>query len=308
MKYASRINSFKRNEKDILKILDKISKIEGITHVDLNYPEHFENNTWEVIKAKLDEVGLKLNGLALRFRDEFINGELANINDEISNKAKQLCFEAVDICKKMNGEIVTIWLGYDGFDYCFQQDYTTAWEKIRSSFVEICEVDKSIKVSIEYKPFEERGFSLIPSSTATLLMVSEVNKANIGITLDYCHMLMKKENPSYGLALVAERDKLYGIHMNDGFGLKDDGMMVGSATLVQTLEFIYYLKKYGYDGVIYFDTFPIRENDVEECQYNVKMFNKLCNCIDNYGVEKINQLVLKNSGFSTMEILLDVLK
>lgn len=308
MKYATRINSFKRNEKDILKILDKISKIEGITHVDLNYPEHFENTTWEAIKEKLDEVGLKLNGLALRFRDEFINGELANADDNISNKAKQLCFEAMDICKKMNGEIVTIWLGYDGFDYCFQQDYAKAWEKIKSSFTEICDIEKSIKVSIEYKPFEPRVFSAIPSSTASLLMANEVNKPNIGVTLDYCHMLMKNENPAYGLALVAERNKLYGIHMNDGFGLKDDGIMVGSATLVQTLEFIYYLKKYNYDGVVYFDTFPIRESDVEECKYNIKMFDKLCKFIDNYGIERLNEIVSKNSGFSTMDILLDILK
>jgi len=308
MKYATRINSFKRNEKDIFKILDKISKIEGITHVDLNYPEHFENTTWEAIKDKLDEVGLKLNGLALRFRDEFINGELANTDEELSNKAKQLCFEAVDRCKKMNGEIVTIWLGYDGFDYCFQQDYAKVWEKIKSSLVEICDIEESIKVSVEYKPFEPRVFSAIPSSTATLLMVTEVNKANIGVTLDYCHMLMKNENPAYGLALVAERNKLYGIHMNDGFGLQDDGLMVGSVTLVQTLEFIYYLKKYGYDGVVYFDTFPKRESDVEECKYNIKMFDKLCNCIDNYGIEKINELISKNSGFSTMDILLDILK
>lgn len=308
MKYAIRINSFKREEKDIFKIFDKISKIEGVTHVDLNYPEHFENTTWEAINDKLNQVGLKLNGLALRFRDEFINGELANTDDELSNKAKQLCFEAMDICKKMNGEIITIWLGYDGFDYCFQQDYAKAWKKIKSSLVEICDVDKSIKVSIEYKPFEPRTFSTIASSTATLLMVNEVDKANIGVTLDYCHMLMNNENPAYGLALVAERNKLYGIHMNDGFGLKDDGAMVGSVTLVQTLEFIYYLKKYGYDGVVYFDTFPIRENDVEESKYNIKMFDKLCNCIDNYGIEKINELVSKNSGFSSLDIMLDILK
>lgn len=308
MKYATRINSFKRNEKDILKILENISKIEGVTHVDLNYPEHFENTTWEAINNKLNEVGLKLNGLALRFRSEFINGELGNTDDDISNKAKQLCFEAADICKKMNGEIVTIWLGYDGFDYCFQQDYAKTWEKIKISISEICDVEKSIKVSIEYKPFEERSFSMISSATATLLMINEINKSNVGATLDYCHMLMKKENPAYGLALVAERNKLYGVHMNDGFSLQDDGHMVGSVTLVQTLEFIYYLKKYGYDGVIYFDTFPIRESDVKEAEYNIKMFNKLSDCIDNFGVDKITELVEKNSGFSVLDILLNVLK
>lgn len=308
MKYATRINSFKRNEKDIFKILDKLSKIEGLTHIDLNYPEHFENITWEEIHNKMKEVGLKLNGIALRFRDEFINGELGNSDEKLANKAKKLCFEAMDICKKMNGEVITIWLGYDGFDYCFQQDYMKTWKKIKNSLKEICDVEKHIKVSIEYKPFEPRTFSMIPTVESTLLMVNEVGKDNIGVTLDYCHMLMKNENPAYGLALVADHRRLYGIHMNDGFGLQDDGLMVGSVTLIQTLEFIYYLKKYKYDGVIYFDTFPKREGDVKECEYNIKMFNKLCKYIDSYGIEAIDSLVSKNSGFSAMDMLLNIIK
>lgn len=308
MKYATRINSFKRTEKDLFKIFDKISKIEGVTHVDLNYPEHFENNDWMSVLEKMDNVNLKLNGLALRFRDEFINGELGNKNQNLAQKAKELCLEAILICKKMGGEVVTIWLGYDGFDYCFQQDYAQTWLQIKESLIEICESAGDIKVSIEYKPFEPRAFSTIPSAPATLLMVNEVGKENIGVTLDYCHMLMKNENPAYGLSMVAEREKLYGIHMNDGFSLKDDGFMVGSVTLVQTLEFIYYMKKYNYDGVIYFDTFPIREDDVRECEYNIKMFNRLCSVVDRLGLKEIDRLIQNNNAFSVMDILLDIIK
>lgn len=308
MKYATRINSFMREENDILKIIDTISKIEGITHVDLNYPEHFEKYSWEVIKDKLDEVGLHVNGLALRFRNEFINGELANVDEKLSHKAKGLCFEAVDICSKMQGEVVTIWLGYDGFDYCFQQDYATAWNKIKTSIKEVAQSNKDIKVSIEYKPFEPRAFSSIATATGSLLMAQEINEENIGVTLDYCHMLMKDENPACGLALVADKNKLFGIHMNDGFGLKDDGFMIGSCTLPQTLEFIYYMKKYNYEGVVYFDTFPIREGAVKECEYNIKMFNKLINVIDEIGMDSINKSIKENSAFSLMDILLNIIK
>ena len=50
----------------------------GLTHVDLNYPEHVVGIPAEEMKAKLDAHDLKLNGTALRFRSDFINGDLGN--------------------------------------------------------------------------------------------------------------------------------------------------------------------------------------------------------------------------------------
>jgi hypothetical protein len=46
------------------------------------------------------------------------------------------------------------------------------------------------------------------------------------------------------------------VHLNDGYGKRDDGLMVGSVHPVQTLELFVELDRIGYDGVIYFDTFP----------------------------------------------------
>ena len=43
MKFAARINSFKSKGKTTLDIIREISEIKKVTHVDLNYPEHFEN-------------------------------------------------------------------------------------------------------------------------------------------------------------------------------------------------------------------------------------------------------------------------
>ena len=61
------------------------------------------------------------------------------------------------------------------------------------------------------------------------------------------------------LALAASKGKLFGLHMNDGYGWKDSGLVFGSVNFSQSAEFIYYLERYGYDGVVFFDTFPIRE-------------------------------------------------
>ena len=308
MKFAARINSFKEKRNSTLDIINKISKIEKITHVDLNYPEHFENIDINELKNLLKEKNIKVNGIALRFRDEFKNGELGNYNRDISEKAKKLCLEAVDTAVQMGAEIVTVWLGYDGFDYSFQISYEKVWKELVSSFKEIARYNKNIKISIEYKPFQPRAYSMIPSIGTTLLIIDDVQEENIGITLDYCHMLMKGENPAYGLALAASRNKLYGIHMNDGHGLNDDGLITGSVTFIQTLEFIYYLKKYSYNSAIYFDTFPIRENGQNEVRKNIEIYEKLDSLINKIGLEKIEDIINKNDAVAAQDILLECIK
>ena len=308
MKFAARINSFKSKGKTTLDIIREISEIKKVTHVDLNYPEHFENVNFEELKALLEEKNIKVNGLALRFRDEYSNGELGNCDKEIAERAKQLCLEAVDMSEKLGAELVTIWLGYDGFDYSFQLPYEKVWKQLVNSFKEIASYNKKIKISIEYKPFQPRAYSVISSIGTTLLMVNEVEEENLGVTLDYCHMLMKGENPAYGLALAAKNNKLYGVHMNDGHGLNDDGLITGSVTFIKTLEFIYYLRKYSYDGVIYFDTFPIRENGVDEVTKNIEVYEKIANLVDKIGIEKIDNIINENDAVKAQDILLECLK
>lgn len=309
LKLATRLNSLLPSvDNNILKAFHELSNVEGITCVDLNYPEHFQNHSVDEVKNVLQETGLKVNGLALRFRSQFKNGELGNSDQSISDEAFELCRGAIDACRELGGEVITIWLGYDGFDYPFQVDYLKAWNQVKGYFERIADLAPDLKISIEYKPFQPRAYSLIDSVGITMLMVNEINKENVGVTLDYCHMLMKHENPAYGLNLVASKNKLYGVHINDGYGLNDDGLMVGTSSLMQTLEFMFYLKKFNYNDAIYFDTFPERENALEECKMNVKLINKISDLVDSIGLTRIEEIVSKNDAIAANELLLDCLK
>lgn len=309
MKLASRLNSILPSVNgDILMALEKLANIEGITSVDLNYPEHFEQYSVTEIEKKLKELNLEVNGLALRFRKHFINGELGNNNITIAEDAKNLCFEAVDACKVLNGEVITVWLGFDGFDYPFQMNYDQTWQQVRSYLQQVADYAPELKISIEYKPYQERSYALIDSIGTTMLMVNEINRPNIGVTVDYCHMLMKRENPAYGLNIAQARGKLFGVHLNDGYGTHDDGLMLGTVSLMQTLEFLYYLKKEGYQQVIYFDTFPIREEPIAEITQNVKMIKQLDRLLDNVGMDYIEQVIAQNSAVDANALLLKCLK
>ena len=52
MKFAGRINSLKNKNEDIFVSMEKLKKIKGITHVDLNYPEHLSKLSVLEIKKK----------------------------------------------------------------------------------------------------------------------------------------------------------------------------------------------------------------------------------------------------------------
>jgi xylose isomerase len=60
--------------------------------------------------------------------------------------------------------------------------------------------------------------------------------------------------------------------------------MVGTVSLTQTLELLYQVIRTGFDGIIYFDTFPdtIGLDPALECQNNIAMVNclrKVAQCL-----------------------------
>lgn len=296
MKLATRINSyFRAGDKDLDRVFAQFEEV-GLTHVDLNYPEHVGDIPADEMKALLERHKLALNGVALRFRGDFINGELGNADPAIARRALELCHEACDYCRAVGGTTVTIWLGFDGFDYSFQIDYTRVWKQIAAAYRDVCDYAPDLSISIEYKPYEERAYAFIDSMGITGMMLAEVDRSNLGVTLDYCHMLMKHENPAFACDLFGGRGKLFGVHLNDGYGSIDDGLMIGTATPIKTLEFLYYLKKHGYDRAIYFDTFPVIEDAEEECAQNIAMISMLDRALDAVGADEVQRVIDANSG------------
>ncbi|MEX2805279.1 sugar phosphate isomerase/epimerase family protein [Streptococcus sp. H31] len=308
MKLATRINSFlPSNANDLNKVLARFKALQ-LDYVDLNFPEHVEGYQAETVKAMLTANHLTVNGLALRFRDPFINGELGNADSKVAQAALQLCKDAADYCRQLGGKVITIWLGYDGFDYSFQINYRKVWDQLVQAYQEICDYAKDLQISIEYKPFQPRAYAFVEGMGVTGMLLHDINRPNIGVTLDYCHMLMKHENPAFAADIFGSRKELYGIHLNDGYGLNDDGLMVGTATPFKTLELLYYLKKHDYSGVIYFDTFPVIEDAEEECARNIEMVHYLDSLINQVGLDYIQSVIDKNDAVAASKLMLDFFK
>lgn len=306
MNYAGRFNSFIFKGQNVYDAIEAYKNMDGITHLEFNYPEHIAGYDMEELKAAI--APLKVNGLAVRWRKDWLTGDFTNPDEDLRKRAIQLAKDGCDVCRELGGSVVTLWFENDGFDYPFQMDYEKCWKLLVEGLQEVADYAPDLKISIEYKPFEERNFAMVDSTGMTMYLINEVDRDNVGCTLDYCHMLMKHDNPSYGLALAASKNKLFGLHMNDGYGWQDSGMIFGSLSFAQSAEFIYYLERYNYDGVVFFDTFPIREESKAECQANIDAFELIKEKVDKQGVEKINEVVSKHDGISAQGLILDMLR
>lgn len=137
----------------------------------------------------------------------------------------------------------------------------------------------------------------------TGMILNAADRENLGVTLDYCHMLMKHENPAMATDIFGRAGKLYGIHLNDGYGVMDDGLMIGMATPVKMLEMLFYLKKYAFDRAVYFDTFPIIEDAEGECAHNLVMMKLMNDALESMGQEKIQSVIDANDALAAAALV-----
>lgn len=245
----------------------------------MNYPDHFVDQGISALKHALDEYGMILNGLAMRYYTDpgFKLGAFTHPDEKVRRSAIDVTRNGIDVLSEMGGNLMTLWMGQDGFDYSFQANYQRMWDHTIEALEQVADHNPDINVAIEYKPNEPRAFALMPDVGTTLLGIKEAGRSNLGVTLDFAHVLYADEMPAHAAALVGRHSQLLGVHLNDGYGKRDDGLMVGSVHVQQTIELLVELLAMKYDGVIYFDTFPDHGglDPVEEAKTNILAMESL---------------------------------
>lgn len=273
---ATRVNSFRVGGRSVADAVRAAAKVPGLTALELNYPQHLTELPGRALAELLDETGLVLTGLNLRFEGRaFADGAFTSPSAATRERAIGIAEAAVDLAAAHGARHVVLWMADDGFDYAFQADYARLWHDEATGFRRVAERDPEVRVSVEYKPFDPRRFPVVRTMGEALLAVREVGLDNFGVTIDFCHSLMAGEHPAYAADLALQAGKLFGLHLNDGHGRADDGLMVGSVHPTETLELLRLLKARGYDGTIYFDTFPVREAPEAELAANLRALRSL---------------------------------
>ena len=281
-RYAARLNAckacFAGGETPTTSDLIRKAATAGLDAADLNFPGQIDAGNLDSVAVTLGDVGMVLNGLAMRYygAPEYAIGAFTNPDPSLRRKAIDLTKCGIDAAARLGGTQMTLWMGQDGFDYALQADYARMWDDTIAAMAEVADHNPTIDIAIEYKPNEPRAYALMPDVGTTLLATRELNRGNVGVTLDFAHVLYADEMPAHAAHLVARHSQLLGVHLSDGYGKRDDGLMVGAVHPVATVELFIALRRIGYDGVIYFDTFPDHSgmDVVEEARTNLMLAEK----------------------------------
>lgn len=292
-RFATRINSFasgadtywpaQKGKPSLAQMVRRAACVSGLSELDLNYPDHVTEPP-EQVGAMVRDCGLQVSGLAMRYygNPAFKRGAFTNPDPKLRREAIDLTKRGIDAARAMGAPMMTLWLGQDGWDYAFQADYLALWEAEVSAIAEVAAHDPDCLISLEYKPNEPRAYSVLPDAATTLLAIAEVGRPNLGVTIDFAHSLYADEQPAFACALVQRQSRLLGLHLNDGYAKRDDGLMVGAVHEQATLELLRQVKRGGFDGAIYFDTFPDASglDPVAECAANIRTVRRMVAAVD----------------------------
>jgi len=320
-RFATRLNSFAskpdafwpsgHGKPTALQMAARAATAEGLTDVDLNYPDHLGLGPGAT-GAAIRDLGLEVNGLAMRYYSNpaFKIGAFTNPDRAVRREAIDLTKRGIDAAREAGCNLMTLWLGQDGFDYAFQADYSRLWAEEIEGIREVALHDPACLVSIEYKPNEPRSYSLMPDCATTLLALKEVALPNLGVTLDFAHVLYADEQPAFVASLIARHSRVLGVHLNDGYGKRDDGLMVGVANPIQTIELLRQIRNDGFDGPIYFDTFPDLTglDPVKECEANIATVKAMMRIVAKLdGDNRLSAAIALQDAVVTQAIVRDAL-
>ena len=273
--------------------LDNLARIDGLGGVELCYGSDVTEDTLKVVDTKLKGYGLKVASIG---PDVFGNpkwgkGAFSSKDARVRKDAVAHVKTVIDMAAEMGGDLVNIWPGQDGYDYCFQADYLRERAWFVEGVKECCRHRRDVRVAVEYKPKEPRTHSYIGTAAIALLTVNQIDEPNCGVTMDLGHALVAYENAAEAAALLKQNgDKLFHVHMNDNYRLCDDDMMVGSVHFIEYLEFFYWLKRVNYDGWLSVDQFLYREDGIKGAEESIRWmqeFIALADKLDAAGVASV---------------------
>ena len=118
---GSRLNSMKdRPElwmnsplKDPRDYVKRQSKIQGLTCVDFNYPQHFGKGVWKDnadARAALEESGFVAGAVCLRYPSKFARGAMNHPDPVLRREAIEMTKEAAQVARDLGCDEVVVWV------------------------------------------------------------------------------------------------------------------------------------------------------------------------------------------------------
>lgn len=277
--------------------------IEGVQGVECVYP--YEVGEASVFKSLVDKYHLEIAAINVNVKaePEFRNGGLTSTDAEIRAKAVRFIKEAKDFAKAVGANKVTCCPLGDGYEFNFHCDYGQMWSYLVDSFRDAGTYLQEVPLFIEYKPSETRGRCFVDTAAKALVLLNDIGIENMGITLDFGHSMYGGENPAEVVSLLATSKYDYYIHINDNDARWDWDYMVGTKHFLDYVEFLYYLRKYGYDDFMTSDTSPTRFDIAGTFAANARTTKKIWDRIGELDADRVAELIRQRDFLETWKFI-----
>ncbi|MGE5606960.1 MAG: sugar phosphate isomerase/epimerase family protein [Bacteroidota bacterium] len=288
--------------------LDLLSKVKGVSGVELVYPYDFVN--LQELKDGLKRNNFQVAAVNLNLKNDrkFVRGSVTNTDPSVRQEAVKWIKEALDAAADLDSPRVQVALLNDGHDYNFEVDYQQAWNWAVEGVREGAKHRPEKFLSIEYKLNEPRVRTTVSDVAKGILLCKETGLANVGITIDVGHSLYALESPAESLSLLYQFGIKPYIHLNDNSRNWDWDLLPGTVNLWDLVEFMYYVKEFGYDDWMTFDVFPSRIGVVEGFNLAVLQMEKVQGIVNQLDVKKLKANINQGNPVGNWESLFGFLK
>ncbi len=136
----------------------KVSTLKGISGIEVTFPNDVNADTAHKFRALINQYGLSLCGMGVELvcDKEWQSGSFASPDPRRREKAISLTRAAMDMAAEFGVSNVSLWLGQDGFDYVFQDDYAAAWQRLVEGVREAANHRSDVTLGLEYKTSEPK--------------------------------------------------------------------------------------------------------------------------------------------------------
>jgi xylose isomerase len=291
-------------------LFERVASIELIGGVDLvAAPDLLD--AIDTVRDCLAATGLQVVSVAADTFTEakWRQGSFSSTDPAIRAAAIEHARNVMDLTADLGSNLLTLWPGQDGYDYCFQADYVQERQWFVEALRELCEYRPDMTVGLEFKMKEPRTHSYASTVGTTLLMTQATGCENCKVILDYGHSLLGYESPAESVAILKQfGDSLCHVHINDNYRYWDDDMIVGSVRTIEYLEFFYWLRRTGYKGWITIDQFPYREDGRDAVAESAAWLDYFEDLIERADGARVADVLSRKDAVAASRLMRDLLR
>ncbi len=276
-----------------------VARVRGVEGIELKFPGDGDDPA--AIRPLMERHGLRVAAVNVDTKDIelFRHGALSARSAHARAAAVSRLGDGMALAAELGAGLATTCPLADGHDYPFQADPVGAWPRFIESAAAAAARRPDVRLALEYQPHEPHAKVMLSDAGKALHVCAEAAAPNLGVNLDVGHSFAAGESPAEAAALLASKGRLFYVHTNDNTGEGGDWDMIsGTVHFWHWLEFLFTLRRVGYEGWLGGDIAPKHIGPVEAYDANFRLIERMDAMLDRIGMERLEDLALRDGNIA----------